>query len=65
MRAEIETESGVRSRPNSRLGMPSPRIGPPSATGDNHDEQSEWARQEQQAGYNSNNRGETDPLSHR
>lgn len=51
MRGEIESETGVRSRPNSRLGMPSPRIGPPAGTtGDNGDDQSEWAKQEQQVG---------------
>ncbi|KAI0090398.1 t-SNARE [Irpex rosettiformis] len=49
MRVELESEPGIRSRPTSRLGMPSPRIGPSAtATGVTGDDQSEWAKQEQQ-----------------
>jgi hypothetical protein len=53
MRAEVESEpGGVKSRPLSRVGMPSTRIGPPASSTASSaavdDEQSAWAKQEQQ-----------------
>ena len=49
MRAEVESESGARSRPLSRSDMyraTSP--GPQGNGGVPEDDQAEWARQEQQ-----------------
>ncbi|EMD35523.1 hypothetical protein CERSUDRAFT_116261 [Gelatoporia subvermispora B] len=49
MRAEVESESGAsRSRPQSRLGPPSPNVGHDPSNPEDVDSQAEWAMQEQQ-----------------
>jgi len=45
MRAEVEPESGIRSRPHSRMAMTNGRT---AGGTEPDDEQSEWAKQEQQ-----------------
>lgn len=45
MRAEVEPEPGTRSRPHSRMAMTNGRT---AGGTEPDDEQSEWAKQEQQ-----------------
>ena len=48
MRAEVDSSSGTRSRPISRSDMRPVATGPLESDGHADDDQSEWARQEQQ-----------------